>query len=113
MNASHSPELVRGENFSFKVDTWAIGTVLYELSSGHSINNIVKILNSTTTNTGLDVLIRPFHHDEWNILNLVDNLAELKQVHILSRIINKTLVEVRMRMSSSDLKIMVSSDESV
>ncbi len=113
MNASYSPELVRGENFSFKVDTWAIGAVLYELSSGQSINNIVKILNSTTTNTGLDVLIRPFHHDEWNILNLVYNLAELKQVHILSRIINKTLVEERMRMSSSDLKIMISSDEGV
>jgi hypothetical protein len=43
----------------------------------------------------------------------VDNLAELKQVHILSRIINKTLVEERMRMSSSDLKTMISSDEGV
>ena len=31
-----APELVRGDPYSFSVDIWAVGIILYELIHGHS-----------------------------------------------------------------------------
>jgi serine/threonine protein kinase len=57
-DATYSPELIRGDEFSFEVDIWAVGTVFYELIYLESIDSIVQIVKSDSTWSGRDVLIK-------------------------------------------------------
>lgn len=53
----YAPELVRGDEFSFKVDMWAVGVVIYELTTLNSICDIVEVVDSDKTPSLKDVKI--------------------------------------------------------
>ena len=46
-----APEILRGEDYSFSVDWWALGVLLYEMLAGRSPFDVVGASENHDTNT--------------------------------------------------------------
>ena len=73
----YAPELIRGDAFSFKVDMWAIGVVIYELTTLQSINNVCTIIDSENTVSRKDVEIKS-NELNFGLHSIVDDSFLLK-----------------------------------
>jgi atypical protein kinase C iota type len=57
-----APEILRGEDYSFSVDWWALGVLLYEMLAGRSPFDVVGATDNPDQNTE-DYLFQGDHFD--------------------------------------------------